>query len=355
MKKQKRWREREFWRGASQEDRYEYLVDGPAASDEIRSFHEAEEKILIDLLQNHVERKEKIALIEIGCGPGRVIRRVARLITERPTTWGDCIEYIVGVDFEIEMIERAIANLILKERKIRDWTIYGAAYEISTATGVPLKEVRETLRKRVAFIDADARLPFLQCESITPVVAIMFGTLGNIPKMERVLKTVSEMCWPKGETLIVGFDRAHHEIGSERYRKLAERQFKPLHETKWDDKSGVFESPGGFYSQWFSLPDIKKILHRYFGKECAPEPISRSGFYVVAKPKSTIPRIWRRVLVPKSQKIAALQLLCPHCGSAIHGGSLPLPKVAKLTCTEQSHYFKVVDIMGFQVPRLEVE
>jgi SAM-dependent methyltransferase len=180
--------------------------------------------------------KEKIAFVEIGCGPCRVIRRVARLVIERPKTWGSCVKYIVGVDFEVEMIERAIASLVLKERRIRDWTIYGTAHEISTATGNPLRKVREALRKRIVFLDADARLPFLRCEAITPIVAIMFGTLGNIPRMERALRTVSELCWPSGETLIVGFDRVHQDIGSERYKRLAERHFRPLQGTRWNEE-----------------------------------------------------------------------------------------------------------------------
>ena len=59
---EKRWRQqeqREFWRGASQEDRYEYLVDSPFASDEIKSFHEKEESVLIQLLYKYVERHQK--------------------------------------------------------------------------------------------------------------------------------------------------------------------------------------------------------------------------------------------------------------------------------------------------------
>lgn len=353
----KKWKRKEFWRGATQEDRYEYLVDGPSALDEIKKFHESEEAVLIRLLQSYVDRKENIAFIEIGCGPGRVIRKVSRLAIENPTTWGNYIKHIIGVDFEMGMIERAIRNLMSKERKIRDWIMRGTAYDIALRMNSRLKKVREGLRKKVIFINADARLPFLKCEPVTPVVAIMFGTVGNIPGIDDVLKRISELCWPHGKALIVGFNREHYTVGIERYNKLAQAHFGPLQETEWIRDPGVFKSsPGGFYSRWFFPSQFKEILQRHFenGKKIEVIPLDETaGFYAVVKPKATLARRVTATLTFRNRRSSSLHLLCPRCGESFESGALPLPEMSRITCATD-HRFTVEEMMGLRVPVLEV-
>lgn len=220
---------KKFWKGASQEDAYEYLVDGPDALQEIRQFHEMEEDRLMNLLQKHVAKREKIVFIEIGCGPGRVIRKVAQRVFENPETWGKCIALIIGIDFELSMIKKAISSLIVRRRQIRNWVTEGAAYHLSKVLNQPTRKIKETLRNRLVFInaDADANFPPIHTSGFTPVLALMFGTLGNMPNFDKVLANISKLIEPSGEAIIVVFDKYKKEKGQERYDILA-KQFFPL-------------------------------------------------------------------------------------------------------------------------------
>jgi SAM-dependent methyltransferase len=168
-------KQRQFWANATEEARYEYLVDSGKASAEILDFHKCEEKALFQLLQKHVERREKLAFIEIGCGPGRIIREVSKRTLEHPATWGESIKFVVGVDFEIKMIDRAIDSLIKEERLLRELPMKGTVYEIAESINRPVNDVMKDLYKRVFFINADIRFPFLRCESVVPIVAVMFA------------------------------------------------------------------------------------------------------------------------------------------------------------------------------------
>ena len=351
----RRQRQREFWKGATQQDRYEYLVDSPFAIPEIRIFHEDEERILLKLLRGYVDRKQDTVFVEIGCGPGRIVRRIAHLIIENPATWGRYLKYVVGVDFETGMIKRAIESLTRKEKIIRDWTRRGTAHEIATLTGLTPRKVKEDLRRRIFFVDADANLPFLQCKSLVPVVGIMFGTLGNIPTMQRVLERVSRLCQPNGRALIVAFNRDNHQVGSDRYRILAEGNFRPLYETSWSEEEGAFTSPGGFYSRWFSEFDFRKTLQRYFENEFSVKQVGHNGLCAIVKPKRSLRK--QIVSAVKSQKEwnSSLTLLCPRCGHPIEKGDLPLPSVSQISCIQQKHRYSVVKMMGYNVPLLEIE
>jgi SAM-dependent methyltransferase len=347
-------RQKAFWRGATQQDRYEYLVDGPSALDEIKDFHDLEERVLVELLKKYVERKEKVVFIEIGCGPGRVVRKISRLILENPTTWGQCIEYVVGVDFEIRMIQRAIGNLVSGEPRIRtDWAKDSLAVEFAKSKKENLKKIRDALRNRVLFINTDARQPFLRCESITPIVALMFGTLGNIPQTDLVLRRVSDLCWPKGEAMIVAFNRENNAVGMERYMRLAQQGFEPLENTEWKEENGmgVFRSsPGGFYSRWFSRVEFRQALQRRFEREFEVMSLDTIGLCSVVKPKTTLKR-FVHLLPTRNGKHPSLHLLCPKCGEFLQ--DLPLTKEAMITCKRNGDQFDVRQELGFSVPVLE--
>lgn len=346
-------RQKAFWRGATQQDMYEYLVDGPSALDEIRNFHDVEERALVELLRKYVERKEKVAFIEIGCGPGRVVRKICHLILENPTTWGECIEYVVGVDFEIRMIQRAIGNLVSGEpRTRREWAKYSLALELAKSKKENLKKIRDDLRSRVLFINTDAGHPFLRCEAITPIVALMFGTLGNMPQTDLVLRRVSDICWPRGEAMVVGFNRENHAVGMERYMRLAQQGFRPLEKTEWkeEDGIGVFRSPGGFYSRWFSRSEFRRSLQRQFEKGFELTSLDTIGFYSIVKPKATLRRFVGRLPMRNGQH-PPLHLLCPKCGDCLQ--SLPLTDQKLIMCKRNRHQFYVRQELGFSIPVLE--
>lgn len=331
------------------------MVDGPSAIPEIKDFQEHEESALIQVLKDHVNQRERIAFIEIGCGPGRVLRRISRLVLEQPTTWGRYVKYIVGIDFEIKMIERAIRNFVKKRIKIRDWVFSGLSHQVANDLNVRPKKISEKIRKRVFLVNADASQPFLHCESIVPVVAVMFGTLGNIYGLDKVLGRISELCWPNGEAFIVGFNRENSSIGQDRYDRLAKRHFSPLYGTYWKDDPGVFHSPNGFYSRWFFESQFEEILGRYFKIEKRTTPLGPSGFYSVVKPKGSISKKLTEALRSRKSKLSAVKLRCPECGNSIESGIMPLQKAAQITCENARHSFEVIDHMGFHVPILEVE
>jgi len=359
----RKWRksrreQRQFWKNATEEARYEYLVDSVEALEEIVDFHNCEEKALLDLLQKHVERQEKVAFIEIGCGPGRVIRKILRRVLEDPDTWGKSIKYVVGVDFEIKMINRAIESLIKKERAIRKLVMRGTAYEVAETMNTPVREVKKSLREKVFFIDADARFPFLRCESIVPVVAMMFGTLGNIPETNSILQRVTEICWPKGEALLVVFDRKNCAMGKERYSKLAQLDFSPLNGTEWKEEEGVgfFKSPSGFYSRWFYETELRSLLQRHFEKGFEITSVSKTGLSAVVRPKLMIRRKIVSYLASRQtpDKVPYLRLTCPVDGHDLEKGGLPLKQDSSIKCSESKHFYNIHDIMGFRVPLLEV-
>jgi SAM-dependent methyltransferase len=354
MRRSKR-RAKEFWRGASQEARYEYLVDSPMASPEIRAFHDDEESVLLNLLQQYVDREQNVAFIEIGCGPGRIIRRIAGNIVKQPKTWGRYVRYVVGVDFEIRMIERSIESLIKKERIVRDWVSVGTAHELSQLTDQSPASVKTIFREQVAFVDADAELPFLRCKSITPIVGLMFGTLGNIQRTKSILRCVSKLCGSNGKALIVVFKKENHPVGLERYTSLANRDFEPLKKTEWKEEGGYFTSPKGFYSRWFSADELRDLLKPYFARGFKVKELGRNGLYAILSPKSSISRITIRDAFYSRTEKPHLHLLCPVCGTELQGGVLPLQSSSDLLCPRKGCRFKVRNIMDFMVPILETE
>jgi SAM-dependent methyltransferase len=349
-------RAKKFWRNVSQEAAYEYLVDGPKALPEIKQFHDDEESVLLDLLQQYVDKKENIAFIEIGCGPGRIVRRIASKIIEQPETWGCYIKYVVGVDFEVKMIERAIESLIKRERIIRDWVSLGTAHELARRTDRSPMSVKETFRERIVFLDADAELPFLRCRSIIPIVGVMFGTLGNIQRPNSVLKNISKLCGLNGKALVVVFNKENYPVGIERYEDLSKRDFEPLIGTIWnEDKGYFFSEKGGFYSRWYSADELADMLKKHFAKGFQVQKVGKNGFYAILSPRPRISRIMIRDAFQMKKEEPNIRLLCPECGTELRGGTLPLKDTSDLTCPRKHCTFHVRDIMGFMIPLLETE
>jgi ubiquinone/menaquinone biosynthesis C-methylase UbiE len=339
--------QKRFWKGATQEDAYEYLVDGPSAMHEIRHFHESEEAVLMNLLQKHISKKEKIAFIEIGCGPGRVIRKVVTHAFENPETWGACVRRVIGVDFELTMIKKAISSLILKERTIRDWHPEGTASYLSNTLNEPVKSVKEELREKTVFINADAEFPFLRVSGVTPIVALMFGTLGNIHNFDSALANVAELCKPHGKALVVVFDKERIDLGQKRYDTLAKNIFPPLCETEWIKKDNAFESQGGFYSRWFSEDEFKELLSKHFKEGFEICKISKTGLASIVKPKNHFSL--KNIIKRNGSEGECFRLLNPTNGKELNNETLPLKQKEKLKNSD-GNKFHVQDIMGFRVP-----
>jgi SAM-dependent methyltransferase len=339
--------QRRFWKGATQQDAYEYLVDGPSAPREIRHFHESEEAVLMNLLQKYVSKKEKIAFIEIGCGPGRVVRKVVTRVFENPETWGVCVKCIIGVDFELTMIQKAISSLILKEREIREWHPEGTVSYLSSALNEPIKSIKEKLRNKIVFINADAEFPFLRVSGVTPIVALMFGTLGNVHNFNSALATVAELCKPRGKALVVVFDKEKTDSGQKRYDVLAKNIFPPLCGTKWVGKDNAFESPDGFYSRWFSEDEFKELLSRHFQKGFGISKISQTGLGSIIKPKNHFSL--KNIIKRNGSEGQCFRLLNPANGKELNNETLPLKQRERLK-NSNGNKFQVQDIMGFRVP-----
>lgn len=367
-----------FWHRASDIEMYDYLVNGLPVINEIRKYHDAEDRFIERSLSFFIRRNKKLLLekpliiIEEGCGPGRIIENLSyqyiKKIIKYTKTGKEELKktiipkQIVGIDFERGMLTNCIKHLVGKGGSVKKWTFNSVASRICSSGELDQESCDELVRNKVCLVQADIRKPHLAFYNCVPFLIMAFGTLGNIDEPTKALDTIHKTCYPSGVACISVFNKEKSEIGKKRYQAL---ENKLLKKTNYDQLHGVFKSEkSGFKSTWFDKKQVSESLKTRFllikkiktiadgvGLACLLKPKSDSS---VSKHKLQIEDFFLKHsdwnLINKQHVVL---LLCPNCSVPLNNGMLPLKSEEDLVCPVNStHSYTVINENGFLIPVL---
>lgn len=349
----KKFRSLKFWDSVAA-NFYDVLVLGKLAPSEIKQFLQYEDKKLYRILDSLVKNNEEFVFVEVGSGTGRYIVSLAEKILTNPN-YNRLLKYVIGLDFSWEMIKTCIDNLTLKKpRRLQIENELVTEIESLWLKHGLKKEVKNEILRRVILVDCDATKPVLRIKGAKVVVAIMFGTLGNIPsdsERKNLIKLVKQIS--DDVTIIAtGFLRDQHSIGHQIYAELADKGFTPLRKITWDGNTFTAKetSKDGdnlfFYSKWFDKNEFEEILS-VGGKHLSKiqiEPMLDHGILctVETKPLFRLPRLLHK------KNTIDVELICPKCGNPII--RLPLRKYQEIKDCDIR--YKVETFRDFYVPMM---
>lgn len=357
-------RARDFSRGASEQEKYDYLVNSSHAIEEIQRFHKEEDILIATALKDEkFQFSRPFVVLEEGCGPGRIIEWLTEFSFAHRH---NAPKYIIGVDFEWNMISNCAKHLVGPGGLISDWRFESVARKLAGEEEKQQKRINDQIRDKVILIQADMTKPHLFFNLLTPVVIVAFGTLGNVVKPSDALTKIYEMISPGGFLFLSVFNRKKHEVGSHRYDSLAQQMFLQMKETSYDRDTGAFGNKAGFYSKWFNEDELLEILEPSFRVEGKIESLADEvGFAVWLRPRRklgleiffkqtpNIEKTFKRI-AQHSQTESGVCLRCPKCGHLLENSLLPLKERKELACSNSpSHTYDVREIQGFFVPVLE--
>jgi len=338
-----------FWDAAASET-YDVYVLGKRAPEEIKLFLAEEDEKLDEVIDNYINKKKNTVFVEIGSGTGRYMMRYgARVILNE--NYRKYLKYIIGIDFSKQMIETCIRNLSLT-RVVRGERLSSIVEKLSIKTGIPLKDIREQLLRRVYLINADANKACLKISGeFNVVIGIMFGTLGNIADVRKTLANVSEMMKDDGSLVVTVFNERFADIGFNLYDELANRGFQELRGITWTRKNhgGSFTTETGFLSHWFTEEEFRELVKKHFSIKNI-HLVSKRGLMAIAKSKRR-KRLLRMPTRIKERGIdsSSVNLLCPNCGEVL--GMIQLES-NELHCAVCNKNYVVENHHGFRVPIL---
>lgn len=234
--------ERSFWDSASEHYDESVLQKPPPF---MAKYEEWEDKILDSILSEAL-KKEKVIFLEIGSGTGRYLVRYGEYLQKGVYPFDNLVA-VIGVDFSEKMITKAIKNLEKKQQQ-------------------------KLINERIFLIRADARnLPISfkkdpSIASIKKVVAIMFGTIGNIvTNREKLFDYLSSDLLNFNATGIISFFNkdALLKIGIEEYNKIPEVIGRPL--IYYNEGIVITQQMGQqfFFTQWFDYKDFTDQIRNY--------------------------------------------------------------------------------------------
>lgn len=326
----------EFWEDASKKD-YDLLVLGRDAPEEIQNFLHEEDKRLSGVVDKYIQGNKDVVFAEIGSGTGRYLKCFGRkIMTDKQ--YNKHLRYVVGLDFCKPMIQTSIKNLVCS-RTVNGKTFVSLADQLSSDTGFSLESIKKKLASRIHLINGDATKPFLRVSGAHVVVGIMFGTLGNISKSDKVFQNVNRIFSDGGKVVVTVFNKKFIDIGTKSYKELSRRGFKSL--DLLSVENSTFSSEEGFYSHWFDEEKFKPLLAKHFKPEPQVSPFATRGLMGVAEPYPSEKQVERKKL--------RLDILCPRCGNAID--AVPV-QPARLACSSCGITYEIEESEGFRYPVL---
>jgi len=234
--------EKLFWDSASEHYDDSVLKNPPPF---MGKYEKWEDKILDTILLD-VLRKEKVILLEIGSGTGRYLMRYGERLKKQIYPFTNLLA-IIGVDFSEKMIAKSIENL-------------------------EKRQLQKLINDRIFIIQADARnLPISFTKdplisSVKKVVAIMFGTIGNIPtNREKLFEHLSSDLLETNAIGVISFfnKAALTSIGIEEYTKIPDVIGRPL--IYFNEGIITTQQRGRqfFFTQWFDYNNFVNQIKKY--------------------------------------------------------------------------------------------
>jgi len=295
--------------------------------------------------------ENKTIFLEIGSGTGRYLTRYGKQMLEKPEFSANLLA-IVGIDFSEEMIRKSIINL-------------KAAH------------LEKLIGRRIFLVRADATNPPISFKkpglnAIQKIVAIMFGTIGNIKKgRQNLLRYLcSNLLNTNGIGVISFFNR--HALtakggGLEDYSLIPEIVGTPL---QWNPKNGIVTTGKKFFTEWFEYETFAKqiesvnleIIQRLEGPGPKVPKVFRlplwskvpRGYIVTVAPKNcslreTVNRISKNEKISISpEKLFQKMLVCPKCRP--ENSDTLVFKSTEISCRQCGTRFPIKSINGVRVP-----
>ena len=186
-----------------------------------------EMEILVKICKSKMQKNEKLSIIDVGSGTGRVLFALNKILKD------DSISFY-GIDNSEHMIRRA------NSKKIKE-------------------------NKNIKFIQHDSTDPSM-CdyfeESDTNIVMCLYNTLGVINPSKRKLffGNLRKIVGRKGVIIISVFNGDDFEFATPALYLPMKQMIKKIDEDSFDIENKLFKNSLGYKSQWFTKSQITKFL-----------------------------------------------------------------------------------------------
>lgn len=235
-----------------------YVADQMWASSEAVSYEKYED-IVLRMVVNGFIADNAVILVELGSGVGRLLHQYGSCVNHQieaanpyrrhlPNLYGQDsiingqnLKFILGIDFEWRMIQKA-------NQWLRDQNLFGLVSEAGRIGQV----LGSTLHPPLSFEST----PY---ENTTKIVCILFQTLGNQTLRELqvdMLEKAWQLASPNGIVLVSVFNaRVFEEQASVYYSGIRKSVGRAIH-----CEDGLYFSSKAVYSKWFAPSDLKRLF-----------------------------------------------------------------------------------------------
>ena len=204
------------------------------------SYYISEEiKITANLCKKVVKPEKKYTIIDMGSGTGRVLFSLYKI-------FGDSVSYI-GLDSSEPMIE-------ISNQKQANLNINNTAFLNYDTTNPSIDELFD--------------------DESTKITMCMYNTVGVIPPSKRCqfFDNMKRLAGKEGLALVSAFNGDDFAFAAPKLYHPMKGMVKRIDEDSFDEKRLAFRNSLGYYSQWFTKPQLNNFLD----SEIEPIPINVS-------------------------------------------------------------------------------
>lgn len=232
----------------------------------IHQFIKKESEILIDIIK---KQRSEISLIEIGCGTGRVL---FNLVSKKSIN--KKIKYLIGIDNAKTMIDISKQKLSITSHAIQNKVLFlhmeGSMLNKTFGNGR-----LSSLPAKYDSNDHTSILKKSEYDASKKIVCVLLNTLGSMSKSERIT-TVKNMIDCAGKDGMIIVSVFNGENFTKNSRAVYDSLKTMIHNSTYyfDDKKHEFTTNNGYFSHWFEVDEIKKIMH---DAECTDVKLKKIG------------------------------------------------------------------------------
>jgi hypothetical protein len=235
-----------------------HVADPAVASLEAVNYEKYEDILLREVMLNCLGTSSKVALIELGSGPGRLLHQYGSTVSQRddacemyrrlgpqlyqPASLQDRtgLQLVLGVDFAHDMLQSAARWL--KRDRLDD-----------LVDGGVISQIRATVRDLPVSFEEE------EWKDTTRIACVLFQTLGNqIGRSAQLemLQVARDLVGPRGVVFVSVFNaRSFGEEGQSYYNSIRGSVGAPWY---WGDRA--FLSKRGVYSKWFYSEELRSLF-----------------------------------------------------------------------------------------------
>ena len=193
----------------------------------IKEYLKNEMQVLFNICKNMARKNEKLSIIDVGSGTGRVLFELDKMLDD------DSISFY-GIDNSEHMINRANKKKLQKKNNIK-------------------------------FIQQDSTEPELSDyfkDTNANVIMCLYNTLGviNPNKRRSFFENLAKIAGKKGLIIVSVFNGDNFEFAAPALYIPMKQMVKQIDEDSFDSKNKLFQNRIGYKSQWFTKKEIRKFL-----------------------------------------------------------------------------------------------